>query len=219
MKEFHVEVRIKNNLVRRRRIDMGLTIRQAADACGVNYSRWCAIESMAWSPVLVSKNRCGEWKPLVHKLCEFLGCLPEDLFPDAVLKVKKNRTEREISAAEIRPLLVSFEQNRLRLLVDHTPEDDACAVEDRRNLEYVLSTIPERRAQAVRLYFLEELAMKEVARRMSITTNYARQLVESGLRWLQDPSRSCVLKGIPSFRWKQFHNEELGIGSGDSVDE
>jgi RNA polymerase sigma factor (sigma-70 family) len=102
MKPFALKVTVRNNLIEERRNALGLNSSQLAEQSGVDASTLSAYERLKQSPF----NRRGGWRPTAIRLASFFGLLPEDLWPDAVVKARGGtRTlrvdEREISAAMV----------------------------------------------------------------------------------------------------------------------
>jgi DNA-directed RNA polymerase specialized sigma subunit len=97
MKEFEVTIKLKNNLIKRRRIELSLSPRQAAEKAGIGYEIWLKYEAMLQYPI----SGKGEWKPSARKLSEFLGFSPEELFPNCILAVKKTTVVAEVNALEM----------------------------------------------------------------------------------------------------------------------
>lgn len=98
MKEFEVQIRLRNNLIKRRRLELGLTAQVAAKACGLSYSTFIKYEGLGASPIC---RRTTEWRPSARRLAEFFGLTPEQLFPDAVLAVKRPTVSIEANAERV----------------------------------------------------------------------------------------------------------------------
>jgi DNA-binding XRE family transcriptional regulator len=78
MKEFELTLRLKNNLIKQRRVARGLTTTAAAEQAGVSYVNWINYEGLKLSPL---HSKRGGWKTSATLIAKFFGCLEEDLFP------------------------------------------------------------------------------------------------------------------------------------------
>jgi len=101
-KEFHIEVRVRNNLLLSRRIDLDLSQQALAKKIGISHGMYLKYENLITCPYKKAYDGefYGEWKPTALKIADFYKVLPEDLWPDVVLSVEKNRVFREASAAQ-----------------------------------------------------------------------------------------------------------------------
>jgi transcriptional regulator with XRE-family HTH domain len=90
MKDILLEVNIKNNILIRRRKDMGLSTGELSDMAGVNRHSYSRLECCTDSPV----KRNGEWRSVVIRLADFYRVDPSDLFSNAILAVRKNSIYR-----------------------------------------------------------------------------------------------------------------------------
>lgn len=97
VKEFRLEVRVRNNRLIRLREELGISAPVFAETAGVNYNQYVALESLKASPV---RKRNGEWTDTALKVAVFHGVSPEDLWPDAVLRVSGQTKVAELSADE-----------------------------------------------------------------------------------------------------------------------
>jgi len=113
MKEFEVRVTIYNNCLKERREELGLTQVQLAEVIGVDFPSYNKFEAMKLSPLTVA----GGWKERSMKIADYYKCLPEDLFPDAVLRIKKRQASFKVNAAELCSR-ISVQQRRLLMPSD-----------------------------------------------------------------------------------------------------
>lgn len=97
---FVVDVRVRNGPLLRAILAEYRNIAQFCKAIGINQCTVGELLNLKKSPL----NERGEWLPSVLKLSEFLGPLPEELFPDVThVSMESN----------VRRLWVSEEQARL----------------------------------------------------------------------------------------------------------
>ena len=99
--EFELTMRLRNNLIKRRRLSLGKSPRQLAADAGISYSKMLEYEGLKANPV---STKTLTWKPSARALAYALGVLPEDLFPETVLDVVDPTIVREVKAADVRGL-------------------------------------------------------------------------------------------------------------------
>lgn len=107
-------------------------------------------------------------------------------------------------------------------------EDCLPLTEEReKGLEYVLSKMPPRRAEAVHLFFRENMTQVEVGRVLGVSGSRAGYLLREAARILRrQENRECIFKGYSSYmailqerekeaaNWKEYlntHPEEIRI--------
>lgn len=106
--EFEVTVLIRNNRLKKRRLELGFSQKKMAEACGVH--RWGEYERMTLDPteeVSVGNppNYARTWRDDAVKIANFLCVVPEELWPESVRSVTCNRVIREVSDEEMRVLV------------------------------------------------------------------------------------------------------------------
>lgn len=101
MKDFELTMRLRNNHLKRRRLELGLSPRQIAEQTGVGYQTYLDLEGLRMSPL----SKLGGWLPSAEKIAEFHGVGPEELWPEAVLSVVQPVVTREIDAGDFRELM------------------------------------------------------------------------------------------------------------------
>lgn len=105
MKEFEVTVRIRNNLLVERREALGLSIRKMAKRIGIGYKTLLGYECLKINPRSIKDS--AAWKRTAEKIANFYRVLPDHLWPDIVLRVKKNRAIKKVDSAEMIALVGS----------------------------------------------------------------------------------------------------------------
>ena len=109
MKDFNVEIKVRNaRLLRLIRAKFG-TSAEAARAARINYQTLSGWLTMRLSPFLVDGNLCNA----AQDLCAALGCYPEDIWPAhmANFQMKRNSAEIEMTAAEVLAISGSSERD------------------------------------------------------------------------------------------------------------
>jgi transcriptional regulator with XRE-family HTH domain len=101
MKPIRVEMRLKNNILLSLRENTGLSPRALAEKISISYTGYLDIESLRISPLCTS----GEWTRRARKIAAYWKMLPEDLFPKAVLRVRKTSGSFAMDERQIDRLL------------------------------------------------------------------------------------------------------------------
>jgi transcriptional regulator with XRE-family HTH domain len=153
VKDLRLTVTVRNNQLQERREKLGLTARQLAERVGIAYGGYVKLENMSDSPLGHARGgnrrRPGllEWRSVVKKLAAFYRVLPEDLFPDAILLIQKNRAEIRCDAEEIATALVPpSEAARTPLQLMESAQMLHC-------LETEISKLTEREQEVIRRRF------------------------------------------------------------------
>jgi hypothetical protein len=101
-KEFRLEIRLKNNRLIQRRLEMGYSTHAALEqASGVSSAYISSYECLRENPWNPSK---GDWKKSATRLAEFFQMSCEYFWPDVVRKVEKTRLMMELDAAQVMQL-------------------------------------------------------------------------------------------------------------------
>ena len=182
MKEFRVEIRVKNNLLWQAIDRAGFdSVAAFARHTGVNNTTIGKYINLLEPPM----TSAGAWKESADKLAAALQCLPEDLFPADYLRevIKQNKVVREYSADEIQEVMQ---------IAQSTPEALMIQSDAMETLRSALEKIPARRRRALELrYGLdggEPMTLEETAKAMGVTRERIRQMELSAMRQLKHPS-------------------------------
>lgn len=149
MKELELTCRLRNNRLKERRLALGLQPQELAEQVGISYHSYLRLEGLTYSPI--RKN--GEWSAPATKLSVFFKTLPEELFPDAVLKVQKPVIERKLDFAEIAPLLAAAPPTPEECGHLLPPDEAYEQKESRQKIDAVLGTLTEREQKIIRARF------------------------------------------------------------------
>jgi len=189
MKEFHITVRVKNNLLYERRKAYGFTQLMMAKAIGIAFSTYANLENMKISPL--DKDLLP--KKGAQKVLNFFDVEFEDIWPESILKVKRAAITRTLSFGEIASIM-------------ETPDDKQLGadtivyrqgVQDR--VRSMLSRLTPRQEKVIRERFWKGRTYKEIAQVFEVTPGRIQQLEEAVLRKLHCPSRSGRLEDVT---WK-----------------
>jgi hypothetical protein len=100
--EFELTLRLRNNLLKRRRRELGLKPRELAKSIGISYWKYLEYEGLKTSPLRSGKTR-GEspWRPSALAIADFYCCSPTELWPTAILSVTTPKVVREMDAKKL----------------------------------------------------------------------------------------------------------------------
>jgi hypothetical protein len=129
MRDFDVTVKLRNNHLVERREVLGMSAPQLAVAAGIRYGTYLDYEHLRLQPF--ARHHVGELKASAQRLCDFHSVLPEELWPDAVLRVRCSLARRKLDYDQV-ALIVSDDMRARRLLPDAAVEEleAARAVQD-----------------------------------------------------------------------------------------
>ena len=193
MKDYLVQVRIKNGYMHRRMRERGFASNAALSReSGVHQSRIGEFLNLKSYPM---SRISGQWLAGVQALANTLNCLPEEMFPPQHIQdpLIKNDVEFELNLNEVR-------------LLERQSDPEALLLEDEsRTLVHTalakLAKKHPREAQAVQQRFFEDATLKEIADKLplsirppsgsgpretkTVSVERARQMVKSGIRDLK----------------------------------
>lgn len=101
MKEFELTLKLRNNLLKQKRLEHGfLTQSQAAEAIGLSPNTYCKFENLRLSP----RSSTNDWRESALKVAQYYGCSPDELWPNVVLSVTEPELVKQIGADELAAL-------------------------------------------------------------------------------------------------------------------
>jgi len=103
-KPLELTLRLRNNLLKERRLGLGLTATEAAKRIGLSLTTYINYENLRYTPGRVDGASIA-WRPSAHKIASFYQALPEDLWPDIVLQVSAPVLVRKLSENDAYALL------------------------------------------------------------------------------------------------------------------
>jgi RNA polymerase sigma factor (sigma-70 family) len=172
-KPLELTMRLRNNLLKSRRLELGLTSIAFAKTAGVSLTAYIQLETMKLSPV----GRRG-WKDIAWKIANFHGLTPEDLWPDVILAVVDPVAVRKISYEEVYPLLASQGSGVSHgLLPEHNPEALAEHAEQKALLEDAFHALSPREENVLRRCLAGE-TITEIARKYEVSNERVKQLAD-----------------------------------------
>ena len=182
MKDYQITITIKNGRIishmRRMGIDsINELCRRLGGQSGSEMGRLINMKLSPYNPI---SNR---WRPLVIRLADFFGVLPDELFPDmAYQTLPTNKIYRLIDQQEINARLPppSFEDNQVKTLL----------------LEGAVSTLPKGERDVIRLRYYDGLTLAEIGDTLGLSSERIRQLEYRGLRKMRGPVRRAALEEL-----------------------
>jgi len=132
MKDFDLIMKLRNNRILERRENLGISAPEAARLIGIGYQIYLDYEYLRKSPFKPFSYL--ELKETAAKICDFFGVLPEELWPDIVLKVQRSVIRRKLDEGDVSHLI--SDNQRLRML---PPDEFAEIVEQRSIIEEELT--------------------------------------------------------------------------------
>lgn len=99
-RELELTMRLRNNCLRSRRTELGLTVDQFCRQARVSKGEYSALETLRKSPLRSPRNpefMRDPWRPIARRLAKFFRCPPDDLWPDAVIAVKNPMLTTELA--------------------------------------------------------------------------------------------------------------------------
>lgn len=94
MKDFSIQLQVRNNHLKERRDALGITAAELCRRLKISQDGYSRLERLKTFPI----NKKGEWTKIANTLAAFYRCLPEDLFPQEVEQVTGGVTSGEIKA-------------------------------------------------------------------------------------------------------------------------
>jgi hypothetical protein len=192
VKEFRVEVRVKNNLLYR-----------AIDAAGFDsvaaFSRHIGVNNTvvgAYMNLQLPPISARGWRPSAIKIANALKAMPEDLFPADYLRdaIKQHKVVREYSADEIEGVMKIAQETPEQLMI----QSDALST-----LDGAIGSLPERYQTVIRMRFgldgHREHTLDEVATAFGVTRERIRQVEWKAIRMLRNPVRSLTREMMDAF--------------------
>jgi len=212
MNDLRVEVRFKNQRLfeecwRRRSDDPRSTgTPELARRAGISYGTLLGYLNCEISPKRILRCRDGKknwrngeiaWRISAQKLAEFLGALPEEIFPEAlypqVEQARRHKFAFVVDSARLLPLAAA------RGLLAKPGLDERLDRDSLRSaVTALLSTLRPRDRQVVALRFgldgEREHGLEQAAKVLGVSRERVRQIESRALRALREPRRSRHLK-------------------------
>lgn len=214
--EFEITMLVRNNRLKKKRLELGFNQQEMAKACRV--SQWGDFERLSRSPIKEIRvggtdNLIKVWTESAKKIANFFCVEPEELWPDVVLNVTNNSVTKEISSEEMAVLAGGSHSMLLpaRSVVEAGRLKEA--------VDKALDTLSPREADVLRKRFgldgEEEQGLRDIGRggidtdytrpdevyhvsgvpvKSKVTRERVRQIEARALRALRHPSQTRTLR-------------------------
>ncbi len=192
MKDFRVQIRVKNNRLMSAMEAAGYqSVESLVSALGKGGNARHMVYNllaMKRAPILAAT---GEWHPIVARICELVRKMPDDLFPVSVQRIglKRNHTEFEMDAGDLDALLPSPDALDPARMIEHRESSAA--------LDVVLDSLTEREKEILKRRFgydCEAETYEQIADSHGVTRERVRQIEAKALRKLRHPIRASVIR-------------------------
>jgi len=183
MRDFDVTVKLRNNHLVERRERLGLSAPQLAEAVGISYKQYNDYEHLRRSPM--NHFRPGEVKASAQRLCDFFGVLPDELWPEQVLRVRCSVLRRKLDYGQM-VLMASDDMRARHLLPDAAVEE----LEAAQAVQRAVASIPnaKNRQVIVERFGLDrrgERTLDEIADQEELTRGGVQHREWKGMRHLR----------------------------------
>ena len=193
-KNFRLIVQLKNNQLLKRREKLKATQKELALAIGIPINQYSGLETMRFRPIQEG-SRFAYWTKYAIAIAEYFECIPEELFPDEVIQIKKPIASREINFSDIAEL-----GTKEKLILDD-PENQVASQQLIHTTENVLNRLTSKERDIVRKYFgMDEPAMnlEEIGKLHKLSPGRTNLILAQALRKLRHPDRAKYLKSFRS---------------------
>lgn len=186
-KEYRIITRVKNNLLLSVIEKAGYrSITEFAKKADISVTALCDIISFRQSPL----NKNGDWRPIIHSVCEVLNKMPSQLFTERQMQIKGATAQiAEVSEAEAVWAL------------EHSGDGDPQQLLETKELYTALRATldmltPMEKEVVVLYYGLDGLAhcLKEIAEKFDISKTRVQHIHDKALRKLKHPMRIRNIK-------------------------
>ena len=195
MEEYRVDIKVRNNLILTKMEEHGYpSALQFCEGMGLSYGRLMKFLNMRES-IFDSK---GNIKGFIYKLCDKLGCIPEELFSASQMEasMKDNKRSIKVGEAEVRFLL--DQSNNQKLL-----EDNYFSEQVSERIENALDTLTLREKLVLEMRhglgdYDREHTLEEIGLALSASggcnRERVRQIEAKAMRKLRHPHRRPEIK-------------------------
>ena len=188
MRDIEVTVSVRNNQLKERRLNAGLSQADFCIACGINLNVYGRLECLQASPI----DSYGQWKDIALQIASHYQISPSEIWPAETCAIKQHKSVRTLRAADRSRLagvcdraalgpMESFEKSELKEAVNRSL--DLLTADERRviDLRFGLEGSP-------------VLTLDEVGSMMKKSRERVRQLETTALRRLGQPRKNPLRK-------------------------
>lgn len=181
MKDLELTMRVRNNRLKARRLGLGMTQPELAEAAGTSFGSYHQLECLKISP----KTRDGEWRKPVKAIADFFRVMPEDLFPESIEGITCPVVTRTLDGHELQALMSTDQQRRID---SASGKHDLLELTDGIGKAMALLSPREQRILAMRFGLNGKPSMyfTEIAADFEISTERVRQIIDGALEKLKN---------------------------------
>jgi len=199
-KDFELELRVRNNRLKERRLALGLSAPQLAKEIGISYHSYITLESMHVSPIgrkagflALGEERVASWRKSALKIAAFYCVPPEVLWTDAILAVKAPRVVAQVDGGTLMAIAGATTSEWL-ITSGRSTADTYDATETLTRAKKVISRLPLREQQVLYQRFGlgedgRDHTLTEIGERLGVCKERVRQHEASGLKHLRSALR------------------------------
>lgn len=184
MKDFRLNIKIRNNRMVERREALGLSAPAFAEKIQIRYPTYLDLENMKRSPV---NKRTGQLTENAIKIMIGLGATDEELWPDQILAIKKNTIEKRYDFEEMMALSGRFSSiSAMPQLNEYRNDTDV------RKLISETKTLTSAQLRRLLLYFgidCDQMSMSEIAEKEGVTRGVVDQTINRALEKIRRQSK------------------------------
>lgn len=172
MKELEATLTLRNNLLKERRINLGMTQGQTALAIGVAIGTYNSYETLRKNPLTPG----GNWSPSAVAISEYFDVSPDELWPGTILAVEVSRMSKTLDGWEARKLVSSDS------VVRSLPPDVAIDMRDQMQrinaTEAMIVASTSKRDQDMWRMYKDGISAADIAKHYGLTNERISQLLK-----------------------------------------
>lgn len=176
MKDLELTVRVRNNRLKERRIELGLSQPELASKARVSVNVYRNLEALRIQP----RDRIGSWSRTALALSAFHGVDVEELFPPVTMSVANPVVTRRISGEDLLELATAWTPNLLE-----GPDSSVERAERLEMVEGAMGVLAQREVDVLKMRFAEDMTLRQVGKRIGTCANRARQIEARAIRKLR----------------------------------
>jgi len=206
MKELELTLTIRNNRLKARRLQLGLSQAALCKKVGIGQSRYGSLESLKRSPLVQIIGSWSKYKKATGDdlvpckdavaLCKFYNVSFDELFPIATINVGKTKHVKEVDVNELLSLPKSFAPLLLTSNQEKSLKSPEEILSDKEEAEAVIAamnvlTPREKRVLSYRVGLEQEngrryeMELREIGDELGASHERIRQIQEKGLAKLR----------------------------------
>ena len=177
MSDYYATLKVQQGRIKEAMARKGMkTVAELSRACDVGQGTLGKLLNFKDTP----RNKRGQWRPPVLRMCEALDETPEQLFPEHLqYEVLTNNIAAYADQFQLSGGVAGYLEPSI------TPDTGFC----REALDEVMSTLEDREAAILRHRFYDEETLGEIGDRFGLQRERVRQIEAKALRKMRHPVR------------------------------